>query len=480
SGDRVMGDKNGLARGVDRSPIPTRSIICSDNDYKKLLNIVQEGLPRTDAHHHVVIVGAGMAGLTAANLLEDAGHRALASVFSVEGLHFAFNDHFLTIAEKLNVARNIFPMVDNNAYFLTNGVKAKRQTVTENPDVLMYNVTEKERKKSADELLQMALQKVRNIHLCSKLVSRNTKQGGLSPEAIRMIGDLLNEQKMIVRSSQVLSLMTVFAFFRYYEVTGGFDLLPKALLDSLHSTLHLNSKVFRISQSDTGVTVEYEASNGSWIGQIQADMVLVTTTTKAALFMDFDPPLSIKKMVAMKAVHYDSATKVFLTFSEKFWESEGIHGGKSITDRPSRFIYYPSHSFPKNKTIGVLLASYTWSDDSLLFLGASDEDLKELALRDLAQIHGEWVRSLCTGVIVKRWSSDPYSMGAFALLTPYQHIEYSEELVRNEGRIYFAGEHAAFPHAWIETAMKSAIRAAVNINNAVLPCSDPNQGREEL
>ncbi|KAJ3585674.1 hypothetical protein NHX12_014393 [Muraenolepis orangiensis] len=40
------------------------------------------------------------------------------------------------------------------------------------------------------------------------------------------------------------------------------------------------------------------------------------------------------------------------------------------------------HSFPENPDIGVLLASYTWSDDSLLFLGLEDEELKEVALRE--------------------------------------------------------------------------------------------------
>jgi len=90
---------------------------------------------------------------------------------------------------------------------------------------------------------------------------------------------------------------------------------------------------------------------------------------------------------------------------------------------------------------------------------------KELALRDLEQIHGKKVWSLCTGVVVKKWSADPHSLGAFALFAPYQHSEYySEELFKSEGRVHFAGEHTAFPHAWIETAMKSAIRAAMNIN----------------
>ena len=257
----------------------------------------------------------------------------------------------------------------------------------------------------------------------------------------------------------------VFLFLSYTEVTGGSDLLPKAFLDVLEVPILLNSKVKRIrSDKDKGVIVKYQPGQQSRIINLPADVVLVTTTAKAALFMDFDPPLSIKKMEALRGVHYESSTKILLTFSRRFWEKDGIRGGKSITDGPSRFIYYPSHSFPTNKTIGVLLASYTWSDDSLLFLGASDEDLKELALRDLAKIHHNFNKSLCTGVVVKRWSADPHSLGAFALFTPYQHLEYSKELFRSEGRVHFAGEHTAFPHAWIETSMKSAIRAATNIN----------------
>lgn len=156
--------------------------------------------------------------------------------------------------------------------------------------------------------------------------------------------------------------------------------------------------------------------------------------------------------------------KVVLIFSERFWEKEGINGGRSITDMHSRFIYYPSHRFP-NTDIGALLASYTFSDDSTLFQGVNDEELQGLVLEDLVKIHGEGIRPLCIGGLVKKWALDPYSLGAFALFTPYQHIDYASELFRNHNRIHFAGEHTALPHAWIETSMKSALRAARNINN---------------
>lgn len=68
----------------------------------------------------------------------------------------------LWVAAKLRVKMNTFVMDDPNTYYLVNGVKKRTYAVKNNPGLLGYKVEPSEMGMSADELLQQALQKVRN------------------------------------------------------------------------------------------------------------------------------------------------------------------------------------------------------------------------------------------------------------------------------------------------------------------------------
>ncbi|XP_026152604.1 L-amino-acid oxidase [Mastacembelus armatus] len=475
-----------------------------DTDYSELLNIVDKGLPATKKPHHVAIIGGGMAGLTAAKVLEDAGHKVTIIEASnriggrvetfrnrKEGWYAevgamripSFHKILLSFIAKLRISLNHFIQDDINTYYLVNGVLKKTFAVENNPGVLNYSLNERERGKSAAQLFNQALWKVRDdlkTMGCSAMLDKYdtytvkeylVKVGNLSRGALRMTGDILNENSLFYISlTEMLYIQSdISDKIEYFEVTDGFDHLPRAFYPLLNATILLNSKVKLINQTGgSNVTITYQDwHNSGSLTNLTVDYALVTATAKASLFIDFQPPLSGDKMEALRSVHYASSTKVVLSFKERFWEIEGIKGGKSITDRPSRFIYYPSHSFP-GTVAGALLASYTCSDDSTLFQGMSEKELMAVVLEDLVKIHGKDIRQLFTGGHVKKWGLDPYSLGAFALFTPYQQVHYAKELFQSEGRVHFAGEHTARPHGWIETAIKSALRAAKNINNLTI------------
>ncbi|XP_075769748.1 L-amino-acid oxidase-like isoform X2 [Pelodiscus sinensis] len=464
-----------------------------DSDYEELVKLAKNGL-KGECSKKVVIVGAGIGGLTAAKLLKDAGcqitileasnrvggriltHRE-DDWYAELGAMRLPRDHRIVheFIHQYKLPLSPFYGSNDNTWYLVNNVRARHIDVEQDPDVLEYPVLPSEKGKSATALYNQTLDTVTTD--CRALKEKYDsftikeyliKEGKLSRGAVNMIGDLMNLDGGF-HVSFLYSLMDHVAFQQGLdEITGGFDKLPEAFYRSLKRDIRFQAPVVRIIQDGDGVRVFYHKPHAPLPLSETADYVLVATAAKAVRLIKFSPPLSPSKTRALRSVHFSKDVKIFLACRKRFWELDGIFGGKSVTGHPARNIYYPSHNFSSG--VGVVLASYTVDDDADFFNSLSDEMCADLVREDLAKIHQlpkSYVQKVCDKHVVKKWGQDKYSMGAYVSLTPYQFTDFAAALHQNEGRVYFAGEYTAQQHGWIDTAMKAGLRAARDIHQAV-------------
>lgn len=323
------------------------------------------------------------------------------------------------------------------------------------------------------------------------------KHFGENEVVMQYIGTLQN-----YTSRSFLSILHMFidSFYinpgeTYSELKGGNYQLPEALLKYFDDgEIVFNARAVDIAHNENGVSVTTvseaqevldgksghpaQLKNGQQ--EFTADLLLLTVPFSCQRFINVQPQLSYHKRRAIIELHYDTATKVLLEFSERFWEwdedewnrrnmgspyrGHNSIGGGSVTDNPNRNMYFPSHKVDGSDG-GVILASYTWADDAIRWDSIPDEDRYAYAMRGLVDLYGAGILQFFTGYgQTQSWIRDYYAMGEAAVFAPGQITELHPYIPTPEGNIFFAGEHTSLKHAWIEGALESAIRACLEIN----------------
>ncbi|HTX25189.1 MAG TPA: flavin monoamine oxidase family protein [Steroidobacteraceae bacterium] len=242
-----------------------------------------------------------------------------------------------------------------------------------------------------------------------------------------------------------------------FQPVGGMGRIGEAFGRELKPLIRYNSKVVEIHQDARGVSVTFEDTMSPGPRQTaRADWCLCTIPLPILAQIPLN--VSDKMSAAIAAVPYAAAVKVGLQFKRRFWEEDDhIYGGITYTDLPITNIGYPNtgyHSAGK----GVLLGAYIWGTNAMQFTSMSPAQRVQRAVEYGNQIHPQYRREFDSGVAVA-WHRVPFTMGCFGSWTVETRAEHYDDLCRIDGRIALAGEHASFLGGWQEGAVTSALDA---------------------
>ncbi|XP_076899182.1 polyamine oxidase 1-like [Bidens hawaiensis] len=206
----------------------------------------------------------------------------------------------------------------------------------------------------------------------------------------------------------------------------------------LDSRLKLNTVVRGLHQSSNGVTVTTED------GRVyEADYVILSVSIGVlqSKLISFNPCLPRWKTEAIDKCDIMVYTKIFLKFPYKFWPCED--GKEFFIYAHEQRGYYTFWQHMENVYPGsnILVVTLT-NEESIRVESQPDQETMIEAMGVLREMFGADIPK-ATDILVPRWYNNPYQRGSYSNYPVYVDSQMVENMKAPVGRIFFTGEHTS-------------------------------------
>jgi monoamine oxidase len=238
-------------------------------------------------------------------------------------------------------------------------------------------------------------------------------------------------------------------------ITSGYDKIIKILAQ--HLDIRINSPVRSVSYGYSDhVTVETK-------GETFTSDYVICSVPLGVLKNDsitFSPNLPPYMKTSINKVGFGTVTKLAIKFTSQFWDSDVQYYGtvNENTGRWPLWLNYKTFS-DENILMGFCFGDYALTADRM-----SDQELLNDALEVINNIWEDDVTDV-QAILRTSWLKDPFSLGAYSFPASQNTEEDFENLFEPQNeRLFFCGEHTNLLYlATTHGALLSGIRAANQI-----------------
>lgn len=240
-----------------------------------------------------------------------------------------------------------------------------------------------------------------------------------------------------------------------FQAVGGMDMIAKAFEKTVGNNIKFNAEVTSIKNTADAVTVTYKNKEG--VQTINGDYCICTIPLPVLSNIEHNFSSDVSR--AIDYITYINTGKIGLQFKRRFWEEdEQIYGGITHTNNELTQIFYPSYDYLEQK--GILVGYYNFNDKAKRTGDLNFKQREELALAKGSLIHPQYKTEFENSFSIS-WHKTKYSMGGWALYSNEERQTVYKALLQPDRQVYFAGEHMTYLNAWMAGAFESA-RSVVN------------------